>query len=37
LTIKLRITLTDEDITKRVETWLSGKLGEQLRNLPRAK
>jgi len=25
------LTLTDEDITKRVETWLSGKLGEQLR------
>jgi polyribonucleotide nucleotidyltransferase len=25
------LTLTDEDVTKRVETWLSGKLGEQLR------
>jgi len=25
------LTLTDEDVTKRVDTWLSGKLGEQLR------
>jgi polyribonucleotide nucleotidyltransferase len=25
------LTLTDEDITKRVDTWLSGKLGVQLR------
>jgi len=25
------LTLTDEDVAKRVDTWLSGKLGEQLR------
>ncbi len=25
------LTVTDEDVTKRVETWMSGKLGEQLR------
>jgi polyribonucleotide nucleotidyltransferase len=25
------LTLTDEDVSRRVDTWLSGKLGEQLR------